>query len=176
MIFRKLLVTLIVILLLTGCEIATLNTTPLTSDTGTLWIEGIYHDHNGSKLSDPQPQAGKFLQVEQAGFVVSNQQVAYYVKTRVIEEPSHTCHIKAEYQNPLNENKPITSDMTFEPYFNALTFKSPAGITGIRYNQLYTIKLSIYPTQDSDIPIDSITQKVRAYVDTTRDEIRVVSH
>ncbi len=162
-----------VLLATAACEISTLNTAPLDGVAGPRWFEGLRQD--GAIYTDPEPQAGRYIEVTSAGFVVTDGQAAYYIKVEKTREPEGTFYIRVQYQNPLNDYEPYESEMIFEPYFNAFTFKSPAGVKGIRYNGLYTATISLYTENDSKSPVETITQKIRAYIDTTGDEVRVIS-
>jgi hypothetical protein len=56
---------------------------------------------------------------------------------------------------------------------DGVRFSSPDVVWGIRNYQDYTIRASVFTSRDSTQPIDTLIQPVRAYVDTTTDEVRV---
>jgi hypothetical protein len=127
----------------------------------------------GSNITEPRPQKSKFFRTENAGFVVLEKGAAYYLQARVLKSPSSTHYIRVQYENPQDSVHPFVNDMDLTTTMNAVRFSSPNVVWGIRNYQDYTIRVFVFTSKDSAQPIDTLVQPVRAYIDTTTEEVRI---
>jgi hypothetical protein len=95
------------------------------------------------------------------------------LRATAAESPPAKYLIRLEYENPKDKSKPFTNDMEFPPEAKEFEFSSPDVITGLRMYEDYSIKVSVFENRESKEPLDSFTQRVRAYVDTRGDEVKL---
>jgi hypothetical protein len=57
--------------------------------------------------------------------------------------------------------------MDFLPVATDLQFSSPGAVKGIKLYSDYQVIVRVFDRKGSDVPIDTLVQTVRAYVDTT---------
>ena len=126
-------------------------------------ISGTYR--LGSDVSEPRPARSRFLETLDGGLVVIRDQVAHYLHARVREKPSAPLYIKIEYQDPLGA-PPLENEEEFPVIADEFEFRAPRAVRGFKINSEYQITVNIYERKESTIPIDTLTQTVRAYVDT----------
>jgi hypothetical protein len=158
------------LLLLTACA-STTSTRPIAATTQPVFVKGTYMP--GSNITEPRPRTSQFFKTDHAGFVVLKKGAAYYLQARVLKSPPSTYYVRIEYENPQDKSHPFVNDMELTPTMDGVRFSSPDVVWGIRNYQDYTIRASVFTSRESTQPIDTLIQPVRAYVDTTTDEVRV---
>jgi hypothetical protein len=127
---------------------------------------------SGSNVTEPQPAKSRYLETLHGGLFVIGDAVGFYLYTRVREAPAVPLYITVEYPDPMG-GKPVTNDMDFLPVATELEFNSPDAVKGIKLYSDYQIIVRVFDKKGSDVPIDTLVQTVRAYVDTTGSHPRV---
>jgi hypothetical protein len=156
--------------LLTGCVDTTspLRTASLEQP---VYVMGTHT--TGSDMTEPRPRQSQFFKTENAGFVVIQKGAAYYLLARIIKSPPAVYYVRIKYENPLDKTRPFVNDMDLKPTMDEVRFSSSDVVWGIRNYDKYTIQVDVYTNRENLQPIDTLIQPVRAYVDTTRGEVRV---
>ena len=95
-----------------------------------------------------------------------------FLTVKVIEPPSKDLYLTVEYENP--GGSPLRNDGPFAKDAEGFTLSVPTYQSGLRAYQDYTIKVRVWNSKGDREPIDTLTQKVRCYVDTTGPSIRVL--
>lgn len=134
----------------------------------------MYDQKSGLNDSEPSPAVSRFLETESGGFVVAEQGVTYFLKVHIRERPKEALRIKIECDNPMDGSKPFTYMQDFPPETEDFLFSSPAFVKGLQGHATYTINVFIFKNRSERDPIDELVQKVKAYVDTTTDQIKIV--
>jgi hypothetical protein len=130
-------------------------------------ISGIYRP--GSDITEPRPAQSRFLATLDGGLVVIGDQVGHYLHARVREKLSAPLYIRIEYEDPLG-GPPLENEEEFPVVADEFEFRAPHGVRGFKIKSDYQITVRIYERKESTIPIDTLTQKIRAYLDTVGEE------
>jgi hypothetical protein len=126
----------------------------------------------GSNVTEPEPMHSRYLETVNGGLIVIGKAVGFYLNTKVREKPATPLYITIEYPNP-SGGPPATNDMDFLPTATDLQFSSPGAVRGIKMYADYQIVVRIFDHKGSDLPIDTLIQTIRAYIDTTGSQPRV---
>jgi hypothetical protein len=126
-------------------------------------ISGTYLP--GSDVTEPHPTQSRFLVTLDGGLVVIGDQVAHYLHAWVREKLSAPLYIRIAYQDPLG-GPPFENEEEFPVVADEFEFRAPHAVRGFKINSEYQITVNIYERKESTNPIDTLTQTVRAYVDT----------
>lgn len=133
-------------------------------------VLGVYRP--GADLTEPRPVTSKYLKTYQAGFAVTGQQVTYHLLADVILDRDKPLYMVAEFQNPLDPKQPARYDNVVGPESRAIHLRY-GPVHGLKVYDEYWVKVTIFASKDSDKPIDEFIQKIRSYVDTRTDEVKV---
>jgi hypothetical protein len=144
------------------CSLLVFISAPTYADEPKLVI-GTYQ--KGNDVTEPKPQKSQYLETKHGGIVVVGDKAGYYLFTKVIRNPEKELYVTVEYENPRG-GTPLTNDMPFKPDAEALHFSAPDFIQGLKSYGTYEITVRIFDSKESTTPIDTLTQKVRSYVDT----------
>jgi len=128
----------------------------------------------GSNTTEPHPVQSRYLETLHGGLIVIGDAVGFYLFTRVREAPATPLFITVEYPDPLG-GPPARNEMDFVPSATELRFSSPGAVKGIKIYAEYQIIVRVFDRKGSDVPIDTLVQTVRAYVDTTGPHPKVFS-
>lgn len=165
------LIVLIGLLLVTSCA-STVGTHSFVSDEQRVYVQGTYTP--GANLTLPRPRHSHFFRVDDAGFLVfKDKGAAYYLRAAAPKHRTKTYYVRIEYDNPQDVSRPFTNDLSLKPDMDGVILTSPDVVWGIKNYQTYTIRVSVFPDNESKQSIDSFAQPLRAYVDTTTGAVRI---
>lgn len=160
---KKYILSIIPLVLLCGCSSPTRT---LPSGQAAL-IFGVYTP--GHNVTEPKPQKSEYLETRTGGVVVLQKGAGLFLKTRVLKQPEHELYITVEYENPLG-GAPLMSEAAFRAGVTGLNFSVPDIQAGLKSYADYTITVRIWASKGAAMPMDTLVQKVRSYVDTTGTE------
>ena len=132
-------------------------------------VSGTYQP--GSNLTEPRPKKSKFLKTTQGGIVVMGNGAGYYLNVQLIKKLERDVYATVEWENPLG-GAPFVNDAVLTPAMKGVGFSAPDFIKGLKNYTTYTIVVRLYESKEADTPFDTLTQKIRCYVDTTGDEVK----
>lgn len=130
-------------------------------------IFGVYKP--GHNVTEPKPQKSEYLETKTGGVVVLPKGAGLFLKTRVLKQPARELYITVEYENPQG-GTPLMSEAAFRTGVSGLNFSVPGVQAGLKSYADYTITVRIWEAKGAAIPLDTLVQKVRSYVDTTGTE------
>ncbi len=126
----------------------------------------------GNNVTEPRPKKSSYLETLHGGIVVIGNQAGFYLNTRVIKQPEKDLYIVIEYENP-SGGKPFVNDMLFKTDAEELDFSSPDFVKGLRSYADYTITVRVFDSKDATVPLDTLRQKIRCYVDTRGSKLKM---
>ena len=139
-------------------------------------FSGVYR--KGHNVTEPRPKESKYLKVIDGGVVVHGQKAGLYLTVEV-KDMTSSLYITATYPNPAT-GETMTNDMFLmgnpgakKPSLAQLG--SPDYIKGLKIYSDYKVHLKVYQKKGDIRPIDSLTQVIRSYVDTTGPKLKVFS-
>ena len=129
----------------------------------------------GSNITEPSPRSSRYLETQHGGFAVVGKKVGPYLQVKVREAPANPLFIRVHYQTA-DKSRSLTNTAEFQPRSGGFIFSSPEHIPGIRIYQNYLIRVEIFEFPGSSQAIDTLTQPVRSYVDTTGDAVKLFNN
>ena len=131
-------------------------------------VSGVWR--KGSNVTEPKPQKSEHLKTVSGGFGSTDDGVKYVLNVAITKPFKEDMYIKAEFQNPLDLNAPFIEEGTIEA--GAKSIRLVHGpVKGLKIHRSYWVKISIYPPDDKENPVDTLTQNIKSYFDTTTDEV-----
>lgn len=131
-------------------------------------VSGVWR--KGSNITEPKPQKSEHLKTVNGGFGSTDEGVKYVLNVAITKPFKKDMDIKAEFQNPLDLNAPFIEEGTIEA--GAKTIRLVHGpVKGLKIHRSYWVKIYIYSPDDKTTPVDTLTQHIKSYFDTTTDEV-----
>lgn len=138
-----------------------------------LFLNGVYKP--GSNVTEPRPAESRYLKTDSGGILVVDAGAGFYLKVVMRQPLKESLYVKVEYENPEHPGIPSVNDAVLGPDDEGFVFSSPTVYKGLKGYSDYTIKVLIFRSRTDSQPIDTLTQRVRCYVDTTTSKIKVWS-
>ena len=126
-----------------------------------------------SNITEPQAQKGEYLEVVAGGVILIKRGAAFFLKVKVIKKPQVGLYFKIEYPNPIDPSNSWVNDAVYDPSGDIYIFSSPDVVPGLAGYGDYLLKISVYESRESEVPLEVIKQKVRSYVDTRTNQILI---
>lgn len=156
----------VLLVLTVFCLCFTLNAFYLEAET---YVSGTYQP--GHNITEPRPQKSKFLKTYTAGFAVSEQGARYALLIDAFTKRKKDYLIKAEYEDPHHKN-PIIQEGKL-PHKDKSISLGTDFIKGLEIKKDYVVKVYLIDIDTHEV-VDTLTQKVRSYVDTTGDKVIII--
>ncbi len=132
-----------------------------------IWQQG--HD-----LTEPRPKKSDLLAVRDGGVVIMPKGAGYYLTVSLKEPHDQPLYFKITWPNPLDKHMPMVNDLTLPSGDTQMNFSAPEYVKGLRIYKTYTIKVEVFDNpQHFGRPLDTLSQKLRSYVDSTGTYIKV---
>lgn len=158
----------LLIIVLASCAPTLREFTPSSKNT---LISGVYK--SGSNMTEPRPVESKYLKVNTGGVVIIRAGAGLFLNVAVKEKPTKDLYLVIEYENPQDPNAPLVNDQVFFKNAEKFVFSSPSTIRGLKSFGDYKITVKIYDSKQKKELLDTLTQKVRSYANTTTDKVFV---
>ena len=121
----------------------------------------------GSDVTEPRPRKSKYLETVDGGVVVVDAGAGLFLDVVMAERPTQPLHMKINFENPgggvISDETVLTPDM----HDTYLSLSVPRVQSGLKSYKDYTITIQLRNSKEDSRPVDTLTQKVRSYVDTT---------
>lgn len=117
-----------------------------------------------------QPAQSLILRPTEAGFLLGRLHhfegpttVQYYLGSEVIQ--SGTYFISGEFENPADPGSPYVGTIELTPAAQQFLLRSPVTNSGFKAGEIYTIKLSIYRSEQDITPLEVFEQRFVSHLD-----------
>ncbi len=131
-------------------------------------VSGVWR--KGSNITEPKPQKSARLKTVSGGFGSTDEGVKYVLNVAITKPFKENMYIKAEFQNPLDLNAPFIEEGTIEAGAKSLRLVH-GPVKGLKIHRSYWVKIYIYALDDKVNPVETLTQHIKSYFDTTTDEV-----
>lgn len=136
-----------------------------------IYVQGTYM--KGSNVTEPKPQESKYLKVDNAGTVIVEAGVGFFLNVTIKKRPPTKYYITVEYPNPEDPARPLINDVPFNPLHENLVLSSPEVIKNLAGYGDYDVIIRVYKDENSMELVDTLTQTIRSYVDTREEDVRI---
>lgn len=133
-------------------------------------VSGVWM--KGADLTEPRPVKSEYFKVYQGGFYTSVKGARYFLLADILPNIEKPLWVKVQCQNPLNPKEPFIEEGPINVGDRSLHYSSDY-IKGLKIYREYWMKITLYDSKEQKKEIDKITQKIRSYVDTTGEEVRI---
>jgi hypothetical protein len=131
-------------------------------------VSGVWR--KGSNVTEPKPQKSAHLKTVSGGFGSTDEGVKYVLNVAITKPFKDDMSIRAEFQNPLDLSAPFIEEGTIEAKAKSIRLVH-GPVKGLKIHRSYWVKISIYAPDDKATPVDTLTQNIKSYFDTTTDEV-----
>lgn len=129
-------------------------------------ISGTYR--KGSNITEPKPVKSEHMATEVGGFgfITATKEVKYVLNVDITKPFDRPMYVKAEFQNPLDAERPFFEDATIPAGQKSLNLVY-GPVVGLKIHRSYWVKISLYEIGDHNKAVDTLKQNIKSYFDTT---------
>jgi hypothetical protein len=135
-----------------------------------LFSLGTYQ--KGNNITEPRPQESKYLRTRMGGFEIIQGFAGLKLYIDVIKKPDQRLYTKAIIPNPKNSNAPFVYEHYIDPNTPSTTL-TQGPMMGLEIYQDYLVEFILYSDEARSQEVDRLSQKIRSYVDTTGDKLKL---
>ena len=127
-------------------------------------LSGIYK--KGHNIMEPRPRQSKFIKMREAGLLVSSAGEAYYAEIEISDQVEKPYFLRVMFENPADSKNPFIeeSEITNPPPYISMRH---GPVKGLKINSNYSIIVEIFRRKADTKALDTVSQPVRSYLDTT---------
>lgn len=134
-------------------------------------VSGVWRQ--GSNVTEPRPQRSEYLQVQEGGVAVVPKGTALFMTVVPAKPVVQPLYMTIDYEDPSAGTLRNTATLT--PKLAGYTFSAPRSQPGLRPYRDYTVTVKLWKSKGDARPVDTLTQKIRSYVDTTGPQPQILS-
>ena len=135
-------------------------------------VSGVWF--KGATYADPQPAKSKYFKTFEGGFCTSVKGARYWLLADIIKKVPNDLWVMVEYDDPLDPNNPFVEEGPVVAGSKSFRYGSDY-IKGLEMYRSYQMKLILYDSKDKKEILDKFTQHIKAYIDTTGDDVLISS-
>ncbi len=133
-------------------------------------VVGTYRD--GNNVTEPRPAESRYFRTKIAGFQIIQGFAGYKVFIDVIERPKKRAYTRITFENPAEPKKPFVYEHYVDPDTPMITLThGPA--KRLKIYKDYRVEVILFADEARTQEIDRLVQKVRSYVDTTGQNLKL---
>ena len=150
------------------CVCGCTGTEPLPK--GSVFYSGVYFI--GENVTEPRPSSSKYMKITGGGFIADNTTASYHLEIEMTPDAPQHFYVSAKFENPMDADHPFTEQASFATYQRTLSL-THGHVRGLKNASDYTVTVRLFNKEGDDQPFDTLTQKIRSYLDTTGDEVQI---
>lgn len=133
-------------------------------------VVGTYRE--GNNVTEPRPAESRYFRTKIAGFQIIQGFAGYKVFIDVIERPKKRAYTRVILENPAEPKKPFVYEHYVDPDTPTITLThGPA--KGLEIYKDYHVEVILFADEARAQEVDRLVQKVRSYVDTTGQNLKL---
>lgn len=134
-------------------------------------VLGVWFE--GSTIVDPRPAKSKYFKVYEGGFKTSQHGARCWLLADIIQEVPTDLWAVVESENPIERDKPFIDEGLVKVGAKSFYYDGTRYVWGLKMFTTYWVKVTLYDFKDKKETLDQFTQKIKVYVDTTRDTVLI---